>query len=183
MLPVELTSFQAFAKERTALLEWETAMELNNDRFVVERSADLRSFTAIGEVIGKGSTDSPSSYRFVDQFPLPGIHYYRLRQIDFDGTFSFSPIEAVDFGKEVASINIWPVPANDRIQVQLEDDPQLGSPSLIEIFDAKGQLIQTQQWVGPAQQSQDISQLPAGSYWLRLSRDSLVLGTGHFLKK
>ena len=94
--PVELIYFEGRAEGNIALLSWETATELNNDRFEIEWSRDAASFVHIGEIDGNGTTDMLKRYMFVDNQPLSGINYYRLRQVDYDGQFEYSPIISVE---------------------------------------------------------------------------------------
>ena len=97
-LPVELTAFTATAEGTAAVrLAWATASEKNSRAFEVERSLDGRAFAPIGTVAAAGSSSTPRSYELLD--PHPPIHqsalYYRLRQVDADGTFSYSPVRTV----------------------------------------------------------------------------------------
>lgn len=90
-LPVELVSFTAEALGADALLKWATASEKNNDRFEVEASADGRSFRRIGQVPGHGSSTQPHTYQLTDAAIArygASVVYYRLRQVDADGTAS-----------------------------------------------------------------------------------------------
>ncbi|AII52277.1 T9SS type A sorting domain-containing protein [Hymenobacter sp. APR13] len=95
VLPVTLTAFAATRTPKAVRCDWKTASELNNDYFVVERSANGREFEGIGTVAGRGTTSQASSYSYLDQQPLDGLAYYRLRQTDLDGTYHYSPIVAV----------------------------------------------------------------------------------------
>jgi uncharacterized repeat protein (TIGR01451 family) len=134
-LPVELTVFTAQAVRNVdGLLQWTTASEKNNDHFDVERSANGRDFVKIGEVQGQGRKASPTDYRLTDTnaAKLGALLYYRLKQVDTDGTSSYSPVRTLAFTKPITpAISLYPNPA-------------LGATSL------------------------DLSQLPAGSYQLRL---------------
>ncbi|RYY54944.1 MAG: hypothetical protein EOO09_12490 [Chitinophagaceae bacterium] len=85
VLPVTLQSFTVNAVNTTALLQWVTASELNNDHFDIERSVDGRVFSKIGRVAGNGTTSIPQDYRFTDASPVSGNNYYRLAQVDIDG--------------------------------------------------------------------------------------------------
>ncbi len=87
--PVELTSFTASANGSTVSLNWSTATELNNKGFEVERRLNDGSFAQIGFVNGHGSTAEPQNYSFSDN-PGAGVHVYRLKQVDFDGSFEYS---------------------------------------------------------------------------------------------
>jgi hypothetical protein len=94
-LPITLAAFTATRTPQAVRCDWKTASELNNDYFAVERSADGREFTSIGTVAGRGTTAQATTYSYLDQQPLPGLAYYRLRQTDLDGTYQYSPIVAV----------------------------------------------------------------------------------------
>lgn len=97
VLPVQLLSFTAERNGDDALLQWETASEDNNDYFQLERLNENGYFVSLGTVDGHGTTSQYNSYSFTDESPLPGINYYRLRQVDFNGHFAYSAIRTVDF--------------------------------------------------------------------------------------
>ncbi len=95
-LPVELTSFTATMTDyNTALLKWHTASEMKNDRFEVERSQNGTDFEYLGQVKGAGTSNKPHDYTITDEQPLMGTSYYRLKQVDQDGTFVYSAIRSV----------------------------------------------------------------------------------------
>ena len=115
-LPVELISFTADAQEQTVQLVWETATEINNDYFEVQRSVDGINFKKIGEVAGNGNTVEVIRYEFVDQMPVSGISYYQLKQVDFDGAFEHSDKISVEwinagFVAGFVEVNLYPNPA------------------------------------------------------------------------
>ena len=97
-LPVELTRFTAEPTGGDALLRWVTASEKNNDRFEIEASADGRLFRRIGQVAGQGSSAQPQEYQLTDlnlaRYAASPV-YYRLRQVDADGTATYSPVRTV----------------------------------------------------------------------------------------
>ncbi len=94
-LPVELTSFEANMMDDKVSVEWTTASEVNSDYFQVERSADGRSFQTIAKVSSNGNSAELQSYQTLDKDPFAGINYYRLTQVDFDGTEEKSNIVSV----------------------------------------------------------------------------------------
>jgi hypothetical protein len=97
--PVELVYFRAEAGEVAVQTTWATAQERNASHFLVERSADLRTFHPVGQVPARGTTSQRQEYALTDAEPLPGTSYYRLRQVDRDGTFElFRPV-AVTLGR------------------------------------------------------------------------------------
>ena len=99
-LPVSLIYFEAKKLNSTAaIIEWKTVTEINNNYFLVLRSTDGIHFEPIGTVDGAGNSSSLLSYSFVDENPTTGINYYQLKQVDFNGTSSYSTIKAVDFAE------------------------------------------------------------------------------------
>ena len=89
-VPVELTSFTASVIGNVVNLSWQTATEINNSGFSVERKSANSEFTEVGYVPGFGTTTEPKSYSFSDQNLQNGNYSYRLKQIDYDGTFAYS---------------------------------------------------------------------------------------------
>jgi hypothetical protein len=136
-LPVELVNFQAELLESTVLLTWQTASEIDNDYFTIEKTKDGRDFTDIGAVAGAGNSRVIQSYNFVDPSPYNGISYYRLKQTDFDGKDHYSGLVSVDNrgGSESVITQASPnpsngsnvtisyrgLPENERIQYSLMD--------------------------------------------------------------
>ncbi len=113
-LPVELLHFTANpTRENTVALKWATAQEKNNAYFAVERSQDGMSFDEIARVQGVGTAATRTNYSYTDASPLAGTSYYRLRQVDTDGTFEYLPIRAVTLGKKQAlALSLYPNPAH-----------------------------------------------------------------------
>lgn len=96
-IPVELTSFIAKVSQNSVTLEWTTATEINNFGFEVQRSIDNSEFLKIGFVNGYGTSTEPNNYSYIDDNVMPGNYYYRLKQVDFDGTFEYSHNVEVSF--------------------------------------------------------------------------------------
>jgi hypothetical protein len=113
-LPVTLTAFSAQAPRRDAVqLQWTTATELHSARFVVERSLDGKAFAAIGSVDAAGSTTTQRTYSLLDSQlpPSETTLYYRLRQVDQDGTSAYSPVRVVALPLAPAALALFPNPA------------------------------------------------------------------------
>ncbi|WP_310396763.1 cadherin-like domain-containing protein [Hymenobacter sp.] len=127
-LPVELVSFGVkVVRAVDAQLTWRTASELNNDHFEVQRSADGRTFATFARVEGQGTSTNATAYSHVDAgigTKATGLVYYRLRQVDRDGTSSFSSVQTVQFGKAAApAIVLFPNPATALTQLDLGQLP------------------------------------------------------------
>jgi len=95
-LPIQLIDFTAQSFGNKVQLNWATSSEFNNHYFTVQRSSDGIEFEKVGEVIGAGTTTVEKQYQLIDLTPKSGISYYRLKQTDYDGKFTFSDIISVD---------------------------------------------------------------------------------------
>lgn len=138
-LPVELLSFSASnADGKSVMCEWTTVSETNNDYFTIERSDKHNNFEEIGKVDGAGNSNDILKYSFTDKSPLNGINYYRLKQTDFDGKFSYSPTVAVNFKTE-STFSLAPNPTNGSFYILLEEP--LKTNGLILIHSSEGKLI------------------------------------------
>lgn len=124
-LPVELIFFKAKAQGDAALLTWATAMEKNNAGFLIERSKDGKAFETIANKAGQGTTLSVTNYEFTDEQPYSAVSYYRLKQVDFDGTQTYTSIQAVYF-KSAEDIYLFPNPATDELNIVLHSDEEYG---------------------------------------------------------
>lgn len=123
-LPVELIRFDVIRQSDKVRLQWTTATEINNDYFTVERSADGLQFSELSVIDGAGNSVTPIDYEFDDVHPLKGINYYRLKQTDFDGNFSYSPVEFVVF--------------NDRREWALFPNPAISSDFVELVLPVEG---------------------------------------------
>ena len=163
-IPVELVNFKGKAVNNTTVLTWKTASERNNQGFTIERSSDGTSYSAIGQVKGNGTTSAPHDYTFTDQSPLSGlggVNYYRLRQTDFDGKETVSPVVAVLFGKN--GLVVKNTLAHDAVTVIVGD----ASPVAVSIFNMAGQQIYATKIQGT--QQIDVSAWVSGLYVIRTS--------------
>ncbi|MDD3858737.1 MAG: T9SS type A sorting domain-containing protein [Bacteroidales bacterium] len=95
-LPIELLTFNASILDENVILSWTTSSEINNDYFTVERSPDAQNFETVTNVNGVGTSNTKIDYSITDYNPYSGVSYYRLKQTDFDGRFSYSTIVAVN---------------------------------------------------------------------------------------
>lgn len=144
-LPVELTSFDALVHESTVRLAWETATELNNAGFEVQRESPDHTFRKIGFVEGSGTTTHPNRYRFIDEDVAPNVHYrYRLKQIDLDGSSSFSEVVEVftEDPSQVALGSFYPNPTDGGI-ASLDINVADATEATVSIYDVRGALIES----------------------------------------
>lgn len=179
-LPVQLTAFSATATpSRTVRLAWATASEVNNDYFEVQHSADGRTFAAVGRVAGHGNSVQPLAYSFTP--PAPGTaatHYYRLRQVDLDGTSTFSAVQAVTLaaGSSLVQLTAAPNPTTSgslRLLVQYQGLAAV--PAVLTVHSLLGQTVQSQAvTLQPGSTTlSTTAPLAPGAYWFSLSSEAL----------
>ena len=137
-LPVKLLYFNATNESNLGQINWATASEINNDYFNIEKSPDGTNFKIIGKIYGAGNSQQILKYAFTDSNLLQGLNYYRLKQTDYDGKFSYSPVDVISYSseqKESVSLNIYPVPAFDFINIDINSQTDLETPlRIINIF-------------------------------------------------
>lgn len=165
LLPIELTGFKVEKKQNKAQLTWSTAMETNNDYFVIEHAADGNHFSAIGKVAGAGTALSAQQYFFTHDLPEAGANYYRLKQVDFDGAFEYSRVVVANFESR-ATFRVHGNPVATQLNVELQE-PAFGA--VAEIISAQGALLAVKNIEEEILSQQfDVSDLPAGHYFIRL---------------
>jgi hypothetical protein len=171
VLPIELLSFSGEPNGEDVLLQWSTASEINNDYFTVERSEDAADFSEIGRLKGAGNSNSLLDYLLVDGHPYKGINYYRLKQTDYDGKYTYSKTVAVLMDNSgQTSINIFPNPANTILNciISLIEDGTVN----ISILDIVGNMVvheELEAVKGSNMRQLDISNFPHGMYFIRIS--------------
>ncbi len=162
-LPVELTYFRGQVFDRKVELDWETHWEQNAAHFDVQRSKDLREFTTLQSIAATGDTRAATHYQATDDAPVPGVMYYRLRQVDRDGQFVYSKIIPIHFRVDLPEIWVFGNPASaNHIQLRLRHL----SPDDLHLFTLNGKSVPLR-WQ-PSGGDDYIFQTigPAGWYWL-----------------
>ena len=117
--PIKLLSFSAENKNYQNLLSWATETEINNDRFEIERGNDAIHFEKIGDTKGAGNSTTTQYYQFTDENPFNGKNYYRLKQVDINGSFSYSNVVEVEL--DIANgVAIFPNPTQNELFIRAE---------------------------------------------------------------
>ena len=138
-LPVILTDFTATVNEGVVDLAWTTTLEINSDRFVVERSANAGAdWDAIGTVGAHGNSGDALHYSFADHKPVQGTAEYRLQMVDKDGVYKYSPVKSVRLGA-ITAVSVYPNPARDFVNVTLGNASGF---TVIRLYNQGGQLLQ-----------------------------------------
>ncbi|MBT9393733.1 T9SS type A sorting domain-containing protein [Hymenobacter sp. NST-14] len=170
-LPVELTDFTATLQGPHALLRWSTASETNSARFEVQRSRNGHTYELVGDREAAGSSPSPRHYQWLDREVPAGLLYYRLRQLDQDGKATFSAVVTLRRAGAVAGLVAYPNPTSGQLLLQ----PGGATPTGVQVLDLRGRVVLRQPW--PAAGRLNLSELPAGSYLVRVVTNGLPLIT------
>jgi hypothetical protein len=167
VLPVELAEFSAAAGADGAVhLRWRTLTETGNERFDVQRSPQGVTFETISTVAGAGTTTTPRTYAFKDPAPHPGVSYYRLRQVDFDGTEDFSPVRSVYVPEERGALRITPTLVQHELRITVTPVAQKRQ---LRIFHRNGSMVLYQTLApGTEELVTNIGSIPKGLYFVEL---------------
>jgi hypothetical protein len=165
-LPIVLLSFTIEQTvEKSVLIKWVTLSEINNDFFTIERSANNMDWQIVGIIEGAGNSVVKMNYNFIDFPPQSTTVYYRLKQTDYDGKYSYSPTEALNFSDNKLSI-VYPNPTYGILY--FDENIELNQP--IRLLSSNGEdyssSIQTHS--GTSKNSIDLSRLSGGIYFLQL---------------
>jgi hypothetical protein len=172
-LPIELVSFTAKANDDDqVLLNWMTAIEINNEYFTIERSTDGTNFEEIAQIEGAGNSVQVNTYSTLDMAPAKGINYYRLKQTDYDGGYEYSNMVTVTIGQTTqptAEVTVYPNPANTGQQIQISIN-NTDTDYEVEVYEiGSGRLIHN----APTTSQNHLVNMPqglaAGVYLVRVS--------------
>ena len=165
LLPVTIHSFNIENNSSLNQLHWQTSSEINNHYFDIEYSIDGIDFATIGRKEGAGNSNTKLDYHFVHQNVESGMHYYRIKQVDYDGQYSYSDIKSVHVKGESEGISIYPNPATHIINVN-------GADGLYYVlYDLVGRQVHTGIISGSAF---SIDQLATGMYYLDIKDTQLT---------
>jgi hypothetical protein len=176
VLPIELLYFRANWNNYQVDLTWATATETNNDHFVIERSLNGEDFTGVLEIAGRGTTTQASYYSASDKKPFTGRSYYRLKQVDHDGSYSYSDVKVVNSpwmstGNTPLEVSrVYPNPCADNFHVTYRS--ATGKPVRVSLYNLEGKLMHEDEWEtttqGMVEEMIDMHTMPHGTYFLSL---------------
>lgn len=181
IVPVELVSFNAEIEQNIIVLKWETATETNNQAFMIERSSDNFNFNKIGEIEGKGTTTEKQEYIFRDASISSGKGkvYYRLRQVDFDGTENLSDVIEVDYSMIPTVFNLsqnYPNPFNPMTTIRFDIPKEV--KVTLKMYDMLGAEVETliDEVMEPGYYKYEwnASQFSSGVYFYRITAGNFV---------
>ena len=164
-LPVSLISFDGHLVKDYVELKWVTASEINNDFFDIQRSVDNLNFENIAQVDGNGNSNIIIQYSYLDFNPPSGVIYYRLKQVDYDGTTDYSNVVVVR-NSPIEIVEIYPNPSTGIVNVSTKEAIE------ITIYSTLGKVIFTQNFDANSTNKIDISDVPKGVYIVAYKTDS-----------
>ena len=164
LLPIKLKEFTIKKDSKNIELTWITASETNNDFFTIERSMDGVNFTEIDKVNGAGNSNKQLKYSCIDKGANYGVNYYRLKQTDFDGSYTYSKIQAVNFDKSnIIEVSIYPNPViGELLNIETNNENLL-----VTIYNCIGEKMEIKRINNNGNKHIiDVSDLPKGMYFI-----------------
>ena len=164
VLPIEMSSYEVKIIDQKTSVKWVTETERNNDFILVQRSAEGSIWETIGVKKGKLNSLVQNSYEYIDENPLLGVSYYRLKQVDIDGNFTFTPIRSI-INDPVLDFTVYPIPAKDEVKIKT------GNQEIdhLQLFDLLGGQIEITFTLINGEYILPISTLKKGIYTLILT--------------
>lgn len=167
-LPVELLTFEGRPKQDQNILYWISASEENTDYYELQHSSNATTFTPLVELRAAGNSIEEQEYEYIDANPFKGPNYYRLKMVDFDGSFQFSKIIQLDQSLDQQRISLHPNPAKEEVFIRF--DQVLNEPVSVAVYDLSGRRLIQQTGLQPiAEQRIDLSTLIYGMYLIEVN--------------
>lgn len=177
--PIEMLEFTATGVGTNVLLDWTTLREENSSHIEVEHSLNGYTFSYLGQVAASGNSETPKSYQYLHKLLGQDRHYYRLRLVDMDGSFSYSDIVSVRLnGNDELDFELYPNPAKEEVNLHYMNADVISFK--LEVFDQIGKILRSEDLpTAPGAQlyQLDISELPVGVYYIKLTQLDSKLGT------
>ncbi len=135
-------------------ISWSVSTQINNEKYIIEHGTDAKSYTEIGEIKGDGTSAHEKHYTYIHETPSIGINCYRIKQVDYDGKYSYSDLASVRYdGTEATSI--YPNPATSKVTITTT------AQATLQIIDVYGRVIRRQD-LSEGQNTINLSELPTG---------------------
>lgn len=165
ILPLHMLSFSAVRESENVLLQWQTSGEINTSHFEAERSNDALAFKKIGIVHAAGNSGT-HNYNFTDKAPVKGVNYYRLKQVDTDGRYTYSPVAKILFEKYEGALSVFPNPAGNTITIKYTGDQK---KIKLTILDLTGSQVMLKELNNQNIWQANVSGLARGVYTIRVN--------------
>ncbi len=179
VLPIHLIEFQASDWQSTIRLNWKVDLVSQGEMFVVQKSDDAERFTDLAEIY---FADQKFQYQFIDENPLNGLNYYRLKMIDTDGEVNYSPVKVVHVNSHREAYVFYPNPTSGQVFIRMPNTTEESTE--IRIFDIHGKLITKQSFDNRTNQLQlsNIGSFNAGTYLIQVFRNAKLVAQNRMAK-
>lgn len=167
-LPIELLYFKAKLVKQQVVLDWATLTEKDNKFFEIQRSSDAVNWQKVTQVKGAVNSSKLLTYQYIDVLPLDNISYYRLKQVDLDGTFSLSDITSVNIKSLTNTTVVFPNPAQNQVFIKLENGVQADGQVKALLFNTLGIQQPVDFMATKGGLTGNIETLPEGVYLLKI---------------
>ena len=172
-LPIKFLPLSITKENTSAVLQWATLTEENNNHFEVERSSNGINFTSINRLPSKGNSTQKTAYTFTDNSPLMGVNYYRIKQIDKSGKYTYGNVASINFINKDNALKLYPNPAKNTVTLSFNIKEQ--GMLLANIINAKGNVVKEvtiHATTGNNNQQIGLDGLSAGSYSIILKNNT-----------
>lgn len=170
-VPIQGLQFNLLHQNNQVLLKWSTEQEINNAGFVIEKSSNGQNFDSIAFIQGNTNSSTLSNYEFLDVHPFNGENYYRLKQVDINQTYSYSPIRFINLNSTSSiDVKVNPNPIQDK-NVQLHFTQSINENFEIQVFHSNGQTIMKKQITANGSPQYSISlpnNISGGIYYVKI---------------
>ena len=161
VLPVEWINVSASNSREGNYISWSTASEVNNSHFEIERSIDGKSFSKVGEIEGRGMSAGIADYEFLDEIEFQGMIYYRVKQVDLNGSYEFSKVLIVEAAEDL-TVQVYPTQVISDFKVISAED------LIVTVYDATGNQVIS----ATDATIIDMSNQMAGIYYVQINTDN-----------
>jgi hypothetical protein len=135
-------------------ISWSVASQINNEKYIIEHSKDGKNFSPIGEIAGDGTSNETKHYEYIHPSPSIGMNYYRIKQVDYDGKYSYSDIASLRYDGN-GETSIYPNPATSEVNISTTE------PTSMQIMDVYGRLLLNRD-IYDGQNTINLAELPTG---------------------
>lgn len=181
-LPITLLYFNGLNEHSYNSFSWSTATEINNDYFTLEKATDAVNFRAVVKTNGAGNSNAPLIYSIIDYYPTEGLSYYRLKQTDFNGGYTYSKLVAIDVPSQLSgSFNIYPNPFSTSATIFTNDVSQLKNVEL-RIYNNLGEKVMVKIITAPST-TFDTKDFLSGIYFYQLTDNHKIIQSGKLVAR
>lgn len=179
-LPVKLSEFKVSEASGKVFLAWTTDQEINSEFYQIERSIDGKSFHAIAIVAASGNSNVQLKYSFIDETPIRGANYYRLKIVDLDAAFEYSTIKSISIAASNAALTAGPNPATSTLNIVLSQPSQ--KDFQLKLINRSGQVVYNGKYSAATTRiSLQVNSFPEGSYFIEVTDGSGARSTKNVL--